>query len=152
MSSNRRNLFEFLSNQTQIRLYLLFFNWYGTKRTSVWFHLKILFCSNSTTFRTDFSVCKRYILYLWNINPEIYLKSIIYSLSAHPAPTPILSSSTCQYCSATPVSTVHTERRDRQTHSTNVLWRVSTVRYIRRGRPTFRPIHFGPTCFRPILT
>ena len=20
------------------------------------------------------------------------------------------------------------------------------------GRPTFRPIHFGPTCFRPILT
>ena len=24
--------------------------------------------------------------------------------------------------------------------------------YTATGRPTFRPIHFGPTCFRPILT
>ena len=24
--------------------------------------------------------------------------------------------------------------------------------YVEIGRPTSRPIHFGPTCYRPILT
>ena len=31
------NLFKISLNQTEIRLYLSFFDWFGTKRTSVWF-------------------------------------------------------------------------------------------------------------------
>ena len=37
-----RNLFQFLLNQTEIRLYLLFLDWFGTKRTSVWFQIHTL--------------------------------------------------------------------------------------------------------------
>ena len=37
----QRILFEILLNQTEIRLYLPFFDWYGTKRTlSVWLQIK----------------------------------------------------------------------------------------------------------------
>ena len=32
----QKNLFEFLLNQTEIRLYLSFSDWFETKRTSVW--------------------------------------------------------------------------------------------------------------------
>ena len=35
----QRNLFGILLNQTKIRLYLLFFDWFGNKRTSVWFQI-----------------------------------------------------------------------------------------------------------------
>ena len=33
------NLFKILLNQTEIRLYLTFSDWFGTKRTSVWFQI-----------------------------------------------------------------------------------------------------------------
>ena len=33
----QRNLFEILINQIEIRLYLPFTDWFGTKRTTVWF-------------------------------------------------------------------------------------------------------------------
>ena len=35
----QRNLFEILLNQTEIRLYLPFSDWFGTKLTSVWFQI-----------------------------------------------------------------------------------------------------------------
>ena len=36
-TDTQRNIFEILSNQTEIRLWLLFSRWFGTKRTSIWF-------------------------------------------------------------------------------------------------------------------
>ena len=39
ISCSRRNLFEILLNQTEIRLNLPFPDWFGTKRTSVWFQI-----------------------------------------------------------------------------------------------------------------
>ena len=54
---------EILLNQTEIRLYLSFSNWFGTKRTSVWFQINqkmvntIWFRFDLIIFRKDFSVC-----------------------------------------------------------------------------------------------
>jgi len=48
----QRNLFEILLNQTEIRLYLPFFDWFGTKRTSVWFHINQKMV-NTICFRFD---------------------------------------------------------------------------------------------------
>ena len=46
----QRNLFGILLNQTKIRLYLTFLNWFGTKRTSVWFQINRLMV-NTIWFR-----------------------------------------------------------------------------------------------------
>ena len=57
-----RNLFEILLNQPQIRLYLPFSDWYGSKRMSVWIHInremvnKIWFQFDSKRFRKYLSV------------------------------------------------------------------------------------------------
>ena len=59
----QRNLFEILLNQTKIRLYLPFSNWFGTKRTAVWFKINrkivntIWFWFDLVRFRKGFSVC-----------------------------------------------------------------------------------------------
>ena len=55
----QRNLFEILLWQTKIRLYLPFFDWCGTKRTSVWF--KINRCMvNTIWFRFDLTRFGKY--------------------------------------------------------------------------------------------
>ena len=59
----QKNLFEILLNQTEIRLYLPFSNWFGTKQMSSWFQIDrtmkntILFRFHLIQFRKDFSVC-----------------------------------------------------------------------------------------------
>ena len=59
----QKNLFEMLLDQTEIRLYLLFSGWFGTKRTSVWFQINrkmvntIWYRFGLIRFRKDFSVC-----------------------------------------------------------------------------------------------
>ena len=59
----RRNLFEILLNQREIKLQLPFSDWFGTKRTSVWFQINrkmvntIWFQFDLIRFRKDFSVC-----------------------------------------------------------------------------------------------
>ena len=61
----QRNLFEILLDQPEFRLYLLYANWFGTKRTSVWLQINrkmvntIRFHSELARFRKDFSVCRR---------------------------------------------------------------------------------------------
>ena len=55
--------FELLLNQTEIRLYLPFSDWFKTKQASVWFEInrkmvnKIWFQFDLIRFRKDFSVC-----------------------------------------------------------------------------------------------
>jgi len=62
-SYTQRNLFEILLNQTEIRLYSPFSDWFGTKRISVWFQINrkivntIWFQFDLTRFGKDFSVC-----------------------------------------------------------------------------------------------
>ena len=59
------NIFWILLNEPEIRLYLPFFDWFGTKRTSVWFQNNrkmvntIWFWVDVIIFRKDFSVCTR---------------------------------------------------------------------------------------------
>ena len=60
----QRNIFEILSNQTEIRLYLPYNDWFGTKRTSVLFQINLCM-ANTIWFRFDlirfrkyFSVCR----------------------------------------------------------------------------------------------
>ena len=59
----QRNLFGSLLNETEIRLYLPFSDWFGAKRTSVWFKSNrktvntIRFQFDLLRFRKDFSVC-----------------------------------------------------------------------------------------------
>ena len=59
----QRNLFEILLNKTGIRLYLPYLDWFGTKRTSVWFKINrkmvntIWFQVDLIRFQKDFSVC-----------------------------------------------------------------------------------------------
>ena len=54
--------FEILLNQTEIRLYLTFSDWYGTKQTSIWFQINrkmvnnIWFWFDLIRFRKRFSV------------------------------------------------------------------------------------------------
>ena len=61
---HKKNLFQILSNQTKIRLYLPFSDWFGPKQTSVWFQInqkmvnKIWFQFDFIIFRKDFSVCR----------------------------------------------------------------------------------------------
>ena len=68
----QRNLFEIWLNQTEIRLYLSFFDWFGTKQTSVWFQNNrkivntIWFRFNLIRFRKDFSVRKTQRKDLWS--------------------------------------------------------------------------------------
>ena len=60
----QRNIFEILLNQLEIRLYLSFSDWFGTKRTSVWFQINwkkvntIWFRFDLIRFWKDFSVCE----------------------------------------------------------------------------------------------
>ena len=59
----QRNLFEILLNQPEIRLYISFYDWFGSKWTSVWFQINpkmvitIWFQVDLIRFRKDFSVC-----------------------------------------------------------------------------------------------
>ena len=59
----QRNIFEFLLNQPEIRLYLPFSDWFGSKRTSVWIKIirkmvtTIWFQVDLIRFRKDLSVC-----------------------------------------------------------------------------------------------
>ena len=57
----QKKLFEILLNQTEIRLYLPFFNCFGIKRTSVWFQInrKMVNKINKNLIRIQkvFSVC-----------------------------------------------------------------------------------------------
>ena len=88
----QRNLFKILSNQTEIRLYLLFSDWFGTKRTFVWFQINLKMIT-TIWFRFDlirfwkyFSVCNISFvgpvrlkdMILWKVNVLIYL--YIYDL------------------------------------------------------------------------
>ena len=63
-SYTQRNLFGILLNQTEIRLYSPFSDWFRTKRMSVWFQIKqkivntIWFRFDVIWFRKDFSVCE----------------------------------------------------------------------------------------------
>ena len=65
MSCTRRNLFEILLNQTEIRLYSLFSDSFGSKPTSVWIQINrkmvntTLFQVDLIRFRKNFSVCIR---------------------------------------------------------------------------------------------
>ena len=61
----QRNIFQILLNQLQIRLYLPFSAWFGSKRTSVWIQINrkmvytIWFWVDLIIFRKKFSVCIR---------------------------------------------------------------------------------------------
>ena len=63
MHPYQRNIFEILLNQTEIRLYLPFSDWFGTKSTSIWIQINrkmvntIWFRVDLISFRKDFSVC-----------------------------------------------------------------------------------------------
>ena len=63
-SRNRTAHREILLNQTEIRLYLPFSDWFGTKQTYVWFQINrrmintIWFRFYLIRFRKNFSVCK----------------------------------------------------------------------------------------------
>ena len=48
----QRNIFKILSNQPEIRLYLPFSDWFGIKRTSVWFKINRKM-TNTIWFRVD---------------------------------------------------------------------------------------------------
>ena len=69
-SYTQKYLFEILSNQTEIRLYLLFSNWFETKRASIWFQINrkmvntIWFRLALIRFRKDFSVSANHVLLL----------------------------------------------------------------------------------------
>ena len=71
----QRNLFEILSNQTGVRFYLPFSDWFGTEQTSVWFQIirkivyTIWFRFDLIRFQKDLSVFKKI---LWS--------NIFYSL------------------------------------------------------------------------
>ena len=60
----QRIIFQILSNQPEIRLYLPFSGWFGTKRTSVWFQINrkmvntTWFQVDLIRFRKDFSVSR----------------------------------------------------------------------------------------------
>ena len=57
----QKNLFEILLNQPEIRLYLPFSCWFGSKRTSVWFQINRNSMVNTIWFRVDFekiSLCQ----------------------------------------------------------------------------------------------
>ena len=64
MPHSQRNCFGILLNLLEIWLYLAFCDWFGTKRTSVWFqiNLKMLntiwFRVDLIRFRNNFSVCR----------------------------------------------------------------------------------------------
>ena len=68
-ANTQRNIFKILLNQPEIRLYLPFSDWFGTKRTSVWLKINgkmintIWFQVDLIRFWKCFSVC-RYV-YLW---------------------------------------------------------------------------------------
>ena len=66
----QRNLFEILLNQTKIRLYLPYIDWFRTKRTSLWFQINqemvntiwfrfdlIIFRKDLQIFGKDLAVC-----------------------------------------------------------------------------------------------
>ena len=62
----QRNLFEILSNQTEIRLYSPFSDWFWSKWMSVWIQINlkmvntIWFWVDSIKFWKDFSVCRNH--------------------------------------------------------------------------------------------
>ena len=59
----QRNIFEVLLNQPEIRLYLPFSDWFGSKRTSVWIKIYRIMVNtiwnqvDILRFRKNFSVC-----------------------------------------------------------------------------------------------
>ena len=73
----QRYIFEILSNQPEIRLYLPFSVWFGTKRTvSVWFQInrKIV---NTIWFRVDLIKFRRDFCRVYTIQPNT--PSIVYT-------------------------------------------------------------------------
>jgi len=66
----QRNISEILLNQPEIRWYLPFSNWFGSKRTSVWIQINrkmvntIWFRVDLTRFRKYFSGCR---LHVWSL-------------------------------------------------------------------------------------
>ena len=88
----RRNLFEILINQPEIRLYLPFSGWFGSKRTSVWIQIiqrmvnTIWFRVDLSRFRKYFSVCTHILLassFPWadEANPLCVMKTSLFSES-----------------------------------------------------------------------
>ena len=68
-------LFRFFLNQSEIRLYLLFFYWSGTKWTlPIWFQINLKMV-NTILFRFDsLIIIKDYKAYLW-VTLKLYLKN-----------------------------------------------------------------------------
>ena len=60
-----RSLFEILLNKTEIRLYLPFFDWFGTKWTSVWIQINRKMV-NTIWFRVDLIRFRKKILCVWS--------------------------------------------------------------------------------------
>ena len=69
--------FEILPNQTEIRLYLPFFNWFETKRICVWFQINrkmettIGFRVDLIRFRKDLSECIWLVSFITSSNAQI---------------------------------------------------------------------------------
>ena len=61
----QRNIFQILLNQTEIRLYLPFSDWYGTKRTSVWFQINLKMV-NTIWFKVDFEKIFLWVAMSWS--------------------------------------------------------------------------------------
>ena len=84
-SCTQRNLFKILLNQTEIRLYLPFSDWFGTKLTSVWFQINrkmvniIWFKFDLIRFRKDFSVCMRKNPFISLLRSQ-NIESLLYNL------------------------------------------------------------------------
>ena len=81
----QRNIFEILLNQTEIRLYIPFSDWFEAKRTSVWFQInrkmlnKIWFLFDLIRFRKKI-VCVVWRIYLYIYRIYIYIYRIYISI------------------------------------------------------------------------
>ena len=70
--AHTEKFFETLLNQSEIRLYLTFSDWFGTKRIYIWFKINrkvvntIWFRVDIKRFRKDFSVCGWELMMFWS--------------------------------------------------------------------------------------
>ena len=81
-----RNFFEILLYEPGIRLYLSFSDWFGSKRTSVWFHINRKMI-NTIWFRVDLIKLRKYfsvcilgwsVLQLFLNSDSVLLKNVVY--------------------------------------------------------------------------
>ena len=82
------NFFEILLNQPEIRLYLSFTGWFGSKRTSVWIQINrkkintIWFRVDLIRFRKKISVCGKWFASLKRHKPQNFLLFLLHEAAS----------------------------------------------------------------------